>query len=455
MNNCILKSLSVENFASFADKIQFTTLIDSRKKDTTDFTMCINDELYNKVSYIYGANGSGKTFFCKILREIQRLIDWSPLTAMNNSHLLELPHFKGINSTVPHFAFDVKYENEPTSFGIEIVVDKIYYHYNFSVFNQKVIYERLTKKYKRTEKLLERTTSSYKDIVLKSELKNLYYSLCKQTNYDFRWLVVDDGSRDETDQYIEKIKREPKFKIEYIKKANGGKHTALNTGVKQIKTELTMIVDSDDCLLPDAIEIISGIYSKYKDNMKIGSFTFLKIKSDGKAVVSLEENELVANYIKYRIKENRPGDMAEVFRTNVLKENQFPEFPNERFLSEDVCWIEIGKKYDSVYINKAIYECEYLQEGLTSNDKPMKFQSPCGSMARGKELMSRECGLKANIKGAIIYNCYRKCLVTEVPKCLELSILNRILVIVTIPLGNLFYKKWKNEKNKSILDKKM
>ncbi len=74
------------------------------------------------------------------------------------------------------------------------------------------------------------------------------------------------------------------------------KHTALNTGVKQIKTELTMIVDSDDCLLPDAIEIISGIYSKYKDNMKIGSFTFLKIKSDGKAVVSLEENELVANY---------------------------------------------------------------------------------------------------------------------------------------------------------------
>ena len=174
----------------------------------------------------------------------------------------------------------------------------------------------------------------------KSELKNLYYSLCKQTNYDFRWLIVDDGSRDETDQYIEKIKREPKFKIEYIKKANGGKHTALNTGVKQIKTELTMIVDSDDCLLPNAIEIISEIYSKYKDNMKIGSFTFLKIKSDGKAVVSLEENELVANYIKYRIKENRPGDMAEVFRTNVLKENQFPEFPNERFLSEDVCWIE-------------------------------------------------------------------------------------------------------------------
>lgn len=172
MNNCILKLLSVQNFASFADRIEFTTLIDSSKKDLTDFTMCVNDELYNKVSYIYGANGSGKTFFCKILREIQRLIDWSPLTAMNNSHLLDLPHFKGINSAVPHFAFDVKYAKEPTSFEIEILLDKVYYNYKFSVLNQKIIYELLTKKFKRTEKLLERTTSSHKDIVVKSELKD-------------------------------------------------------------------------------------------------------------------------------------------------------------------------------------------------------------------------------------------------------------------------------------------
>ncbi len=172
MNNCILKSLSVENFASFADKTDFTTLIDSSKKDSTDFSIYINDEYYNRVSYVYGSNGSGKTFFCKILREIQRLIDWSPLTAMNNSHLLDLPQFKGINATVPYFAFDVGYANKPTTFEIEVLIDNVYYHYKFSVLNQKIIYELLTKKYKRTEKLLERTSSSYKDIVLKSDLKN-------------------------------------------------------------------------------------------------------------------------------------------------------------------------------------------------------------------------------------------------------------------------------------------
>ncbi len=172
MNNCILKSLSAENFASFADKTEFTTLIDSSKKDSTDFAIYINDEYYNKVSYVYGANGSGKTFFCKILREIQRLVDWSPLTAMNNSRLLDLPHFKGINAAVPSFAFDVEYASKPTSFEIELLLDKVYYHYKFTILNQKIIYELLTKKYKRTEKLLERISSSYKDIVLKSDLKN-------------------------------------------------------------------------------------------------------------------------------------------------------------------------------------------------------------------------------------------------------------------------------------------
>ena len=277
----------------------------------------------------------------------------------------------------------------------------------------------------------------------KNKIEKLYKSLCEQNNYNFRWLVVDDGSKDETDKYISKIiKEESRFKIDYIKKENGGKHTALNSGIKQINTVLTMIVDSDDILLNNAIGEIETIYNKYKNDKRIASYTFLRAKPDGKAIVSIEKDEFVANYIQYRIKENRPGDMAEVFRTSVLKENPFPEFPNERFLSEDVCWIEIGKKYDSVYVNKAIYQCEYLEGGLTDNDKPMKFASPNGSMLRGKELMSKECGLKVNIKGAIIYNCYK----IEVSKCSVKpeSLYERVLILFNKILGIYFNKKWQN-----------
>lgn len=171
MNNIILKYLSVENFASFANKVEFTTQIDSGKKELVKKEFTCNGMSFNKVSFIYGANGSGKTFFCKIIREIHRLLEWSMITATNNSKLLSLPQFKGIGEPVATFAFDAAYKEKPTSFAIEIVIEGVTYRYEFSLLQKKVVYELLTKKNKRTEKLMERKSTSYKDIILKSDLK--------------------------------------------------------------------------------------------------------------------------------------------------------------------------------------------------------------------------------------------------------------------------------------------
>lgn len=172
MDNTILKYLSVENFASFADKIEFTTEIDSGKKEFIESVFSCGDNQFNKVSFLYGANGSGKTFFCKIIREIQCLLEWSPLCGMNNSELLSLPQLKGMDDPITTFAFDMSYEEKPTRFVVEIILDGITYHYEFAVLNRKIEYELLTKKYRRTEKLIERTSPSYKDIILKSDLKD-------------------------------------------------------------------------------------------------------------------------------------------------------------------------------------------------------------------------------------------------------------------------------------------
>ena len=118
MDNTILKYLSVENFASFADKIEFTTEIDSGKKEFIESIFSCGDNQFNKVSFLYGANGSGKTFFCKIIREIQRLLEWSPLCGMNNSELLSLPQLKGMDDPITTFAFDMSYEEKPTRFVV-------------------------------------------------------------------------------------------------------------------------------------------------------------------------------------------------------------------------------------------------------------------------------------------------------------------------------------------------
>lgn len=275
------------------------------------------------------------------------------------------------------------------------------------------------------------------------KLPVLFDSLKKQSSVDFEWLVVDDGSKDKTEECIKGFRRQADFPITYVKKKNGGKHTALNAGIKNINTNLTLIVDSDDFLLPDAIELIHQYYDKYKNNKEIGVFSFSRCVEPGKPVVEIPKEEYIDSYIKCRIRENRPGDMAEVFYTEALKKHPFPEFEGEKFLSEDVVWIQIGKEYKFVFINKAIYQCEYLEGGLTANDKPLKFASPLGSMMRGKMLMSRECGLKANIRGAIIYNCYKKCVKDGIPEMLLChGFFDNLLTFLMKPMGVLFYRKW-------------
>lgn len=276
------------------------------------------------------------------------------------------------------------------------------------------------------------------------KLPVLKKSLESQINKNFEWMIVDDGSTDDTEIWAKQMQKDAEFPVRYIKKTNGGKHTALNIGVKEITSELTMIVDSDDILLPEAVELIEKYYEKYKNNKKVGVFSYLKVFSNGSAIVSMEQEEKITSYVQYRIKENRPGDMAEVFLTRVLKEFPFPEFTGERFLSEDIVWIQIGLKYDYVFINQPIYQCEYLDGGLTANDKKMKFASPLGSMMRGKMLMHSECGLKVNIKGAIIWNCYRREVTSMLPEEVRTTTMReKIFVLVTKLIGKYYNMRWK------------
>ena len=277
-------------------------------------------------------------------------------------------------------------------------------------------------------------------------IDKLYRSLLNQTKHSFLWLIVDDGSVDGTKEYVEHIQEEKKIHIKYVYKNNSGKHTAVNLGMQYVYTPLVIIVDSDDKLLPNAILQIERIHNKYRNNKKLCGYTFLKCHADGKNIVTLDKDEFVANYIQYRIKGKRPGDMAEVFRTNVIQQFPFKEYKDEKFISEDTAWILMGEQYDTVYINIPIYQCEYLEGGLTKSDKKIKFSSPLGSMLRGRLLMLKECGVVCNLKGAIIYNCY-KCNIKKgiPPELRNLSEREKLLAFITKPFGYIFYWKWRRQ----------
>ena len=278
-------------------------------------------------------------------------------------------------------------------------------------------------------------------------LLNLYNSLCEQTNKSFKWYIIDDGSTDNTKDTVDDFISKSDFPIEYLYKENGGKHTALNVGISQIKEDLTFIVDSDDTVTPDAIETIIEYYEKYNSNNKICGFSFLRQFPDGKINGKLfEENDLVGSYIDVRInRDDTNADKAEVYFTKCLKEFPFPEYSREKFLGEDIVWIRMARKYKMVHINKAIYIGNYLNNGLTNNRRKHNIASPVGCMHRAKEFMGNGLKLKYRIKGALQYIIYGKFAGMHLSQLLKCDN-NKLLVFSACPFGLLLYHKWKNAK---------
>lgn len=176
MKNAILKSISATNFGPFNGSIEFDMETSVPKGQIIgNHTFIAGDnQQFNKIAYIYGANGSGKSNFCKIILQIQRTIMLSPIRASNNPQLLDmLPLKDELAVQRNHFKFDVSGKERATSYSIQILIDDVLYTYSFSIAeNYDVISEKLTKKKRRTETILERTSPSFESIMLKSELKS-------------------------------------------------------------------------------------------------------------------------------------------------------------------------------------------------------------------------------------------------------------------------------------------
>ncbi|MDR1773790.1 MAG: glycosyltransferase family 2 protein [Clostridioides sp.] len=225
----------------------------------------------------------------------------------------------------------------------------------------------------------------------------------KQIDYlsEFEWLIVDDGSTDNTKELVEEFIKENEINIRYIYKENGGKHTAINVGVKEAKGELFFIVDSDDLILQGAINFIVEYWNSIKkgeklisrdskcaavdciNNKKVIDRVKLDSNSDkfgyngivGACVnskgertgtlISEEKGPLPFSDIYYKY--NAKGDRAIAWVTDVLKKYPFPEREGIKFLPESVVWHEMSKKYKVFISNVPLTQIEYRNDGLTKN----------------------------------------------------------------------------------------
>lgn len=274
-------------------------------------------------------------------------------------------------------------------------------------------------------------------------LQSLWDSLQKQTVKDFEWLVVDDGSTDGTKNLITQLQEKSDFPIRYIYKNNGGKHTALNVGIQTICSELTFIVDSDDCVTDDAVEAILKIHQKYRSQNNICGYAFLRAFPDGKVNgKKFDVDEEIGSYIDVRVNGDDTGaDKAEVFKTHCLKEFPFPEYPNEKFLGEDLVWVRMARKYEMVHINKAIYVGNYLEDGLTNNRRKHNIASPVGCMHRAEEFMESDLKTRYRIKGGLQYIVYGRFAGVKICDLIRKS-RHKVLATVCIPGGLFLHSRW-------------
>ena len=278
-------------------------------------------------------------------------------------------------------------------------------------------------------------------------IPKLYDSLCKQTKKDFEWLVVDDGSTDGTNEWLEEIcKKDNGFPITYIYQENGGKHRAINRGVKEAKGELFFIVDSDDSLVPTAIEKMLSWADEVRGLEKCAGVSGMCGTNAYNPIGEYFDEH--ADYIDAtnleREKYNLLGDKTEAYYTELLAKYPFPEFEGENFITEAVVWNKIAKDgYFLRWYPDIIYIADYLEDGLTKSGKEKYKKNPQGVLYWSR--LEIEVYPKSFQKKTLAINRYYNCVkdgkgIREVAKELGVSVFRCRFAIFTVRLGKLVKK---------------
>ncbi len=209
------------------------------------------------------------------------------------------------------------------------------------------------------------------------KLKKLYESLCRQTCQNFEWMIIDDGSTDNTEEVVKEWIKNKKLNIQLYTQANCGMMRAHNRGVKLCSTKDFGYVDSDDYLIDEAMEIMENYIPIIDaDDTKIGILFLRKYVNESDNIPFNNPGK----YIKAKelYDHGFKGETTLLFKTHLLREFPFPVVDGEKYITPNISYDLIDQKYRYLYISKAVTICEYNSDGITLNRMKILKYNPCG-----------------------------------------------------------------------------
>lgn len=265
-------------------------------------------------------------------------------------------------------------------------------------------------------------------------LPRTYASLQQQDCKDFIWLIVDDGSSDNTAELVKKWQQEDNgFEIRYVYKENGGMHTAHNTAYENIDTELNVCIDSDDKLAKYAVKKILAHWESVKNLGYCGIIGLDSNMETGEIIGSAFPNEMSETTLRGYYAKGGKGDKKLVYRTDLIKSvPPYPVFQDEKYVALAYKYYELDRNFKLSVLNEVLCEVEYQENGSSNNMMRQYLNNPKGFAFWRKYLMLQSTSIKRLIMDCIHYCsssqiCGNKQYIQESP--------NKFLTVLCTPAG--------------------
>lgn len=210
-------------------------------------------------------------------------------------------------------------------------------------------------------------------------LHRCYESLCRQSNFDFVWLIIDDGSTDNTEVLVKEwMRKENAFEIRYHKQQNQGMHGAHNSAYRLIDTELNVCIDSDDCMTDDAIEKILSFWAK-NGNENVAGIIALDATLEGKLIGDQFPNDLTHTTLSGYYAKGGKGDKKLIYRTDIIRKYpEYPLFEGEKYVGLAYKYLLCDQEYTLLTMNEVVCLVEYQYDGSSATMFQQYFRYPRG-----------------------------------------------------------------------------